>query len=1083
MIEVDLNNPQDDMSVASSGQLGGRVRGARRVLVSIPHILRTSGAKLVAVRRWESILIPLATTLLSLAWLGNWSDTLFSEDGLLLVNPFGYSANPLSAYGYIYSTSFPVPDNQVYFFVDSLAAVLSSLGLGPAFTSRLLLLVVLFIASLGFVLLTRRLLSLSALRIRHETLVTLAATLFYLMNPFTLTVTWWHFSGWTFFYALLPFVLIVTIDATWAKKHDWLVFSLAVFFSILLAPGLNGGFAGSLFLILCAGILLTTARWLTAHFSLRELIQRLLLPIGYGILALSWSFVPFVATVYSNGPTTANPGGILESFDSAGVYTGAWNVLRLQGFSWVYNVPDAYAWIAYLPVLLVLSMLIPMVWSIAVLSARRRPPILLTLALGLLGVAGSLEGNPPGGTVNRWLLQQGGPFLILVNGYYFVGELWVVTISLSVLLVLGLKSPELGTRQSDQLRHSGELQNRRRRFRRWTSLFVRSKPYVVVAATLILVVGSFIPFALNEVYQPAGPNVNEIVIPPSFLQLHAYLRSNYSGPYYYALTLPLSTTGAMFLNIGTGGLADDGILLARYVPYPLIWNTSTPISSALDNAMANGSLLSLSSVLATLEIKYVIVNPYANLTNYFMSHAPNGRQVNLTEVETQLREEVGPSEPAGTFNVFTIPRATPIVRALGSLPTVIVPSAPAYVQLLGAINPGAYLDSPWLPESTWGAHPVFGESQVVPLPVAAVPQTFSVERGFEPEYLMANGTIIPSSQARYAGNLSGVTFDPQSGQVVVSGEEVFSSRNATALLTNFAPNGTGLTSTVDSSRFAVSRDVLSANSSQTTLNFTVRAWGPNNWVTLSYTHLNLTLRTFLFVNTSQGVVNLGEVAQWDGKSYAWSNTPAPWLLNDSSFSLRVSINGDSIVTGVRGESGTLLENSTLFFTPGEISQDPGSDSANAPASAKLVPFQVNLTSNGPACNITNFTVTRLPTLSAVLMTNLTEFAIPRSDGIAYGLTGDYTLSFTAMHSVMAVILGLPASPLWHVVSNGGSTQTMLVGSAVNAFAVRTQGQNSTITIHLTFDDPLDTGLAVGVAEFVGTGGLAVWLFVRRLRNS
>ena len=80
------------------------------------------------------------------------------------------------------------------------------------------------------------------------------------------------------------------------------------------------------------------------------------------------------------------------------------------------------------------------------------------------------------------------------------------------------------------------------------------------------------PFLTQDVYQTSGDNIDAFVIPPASSELRSYLESNYSGPEYYTLVLPLSSLPeSQVVLVNNQSFDDSTFLLAAYIPYPIYW--------------------------------------------------------------------------------------------------------------------------------------------------------------------------------------------------------------------------------------------------------------------------------------------------------------------------------------------------------------------------------------------------------------------------------------------------------------------------------------------------------------------------------
>lgn len=561
-------------AVARMGVLGEHVGTlARRLL------LRRGG--------WWEWVIPLAISLVAWIWLDPTGTYLFGQDSLNFLNPFTTNNNPLFQFNPIFSWGSPIPDEIPQFYIQGINLGLSHLipTVGPR--ERILAWLGAATGSVGTWLLLRSVLSANGLRTNQFLLLRSAATAFYLMNPFTLTIVWWHFEGWSLFYVFVPYLLWFLLDATYSSKFRLVPLATVTMIGIVLGPGLASGFAVSVVLAILTFAAAIVTRMLREGRVTRDSLYRLSAIICSGPLLVGWSIVPYILVPHASIGSTSyvTSTNFQQVFALQSTTTSLWNVSTLAATSWIYNVPSAFGtpdiahWI-FVPGVLGFTAFVA-----GGVALPRWKGLGWLYSIALVALFAAAGDNPPFGSLNSSLLGLGGAFLLLVNAYYFLIQYYVLLLTVLILVIpvtLLSTASQVASRQSaaslapsagsprgvegpdgthaPRPRSVSPEDPTPHGFPGW------SRGPLVIAISA-LVTSACLPFLIAPVVQSKGDNANALVLPSSFNELKATLDSDGASSSYFTLVLPMSAELGVPLVFPDGsGLLDTTDLISSFIP-------------------------------------------------------------------------------------------------------------------------------------------------------------------------------------------------------------------------------------------------------------------------------------------------------------------------------------------------------------------------------------------------------------------------------------------------------------------------------------------------------------------------------------
>lgn len=431
---------------------------------------------------FDRLVIPVIIASTVLLFLNPFKFYIFGQDSITFIGLFSFNQNPLFTFNDgIEMTYFSI---VVRFFTDVFRSTIIAED------------VIIF---LGAVLAIIGIFDLiDVLNFKFSRKVSLSgkilASSFFLYNPFTLSVTWAHISEWSFLMVLVPFVISFLTDTLYngGNLKRFLVTTLLLF---ILAPGAAGPLLPFVLIVICVFLVFwfySFIRTWCSHESRGAYLKKLGYFILFPLVAFVWDFVPMFEMGASFAIPPAGAMSLFPLFYSESKTTSLFHVLSLFGYSWIYVVQNAYPWIGLLQVIELagysLLFLIPFAVKMVEKSEKVRP----LAVIAILAVTFSVGSNPPFGIINYQLLRIRGPFMILVNAYYFVGQFYVLFLSVLIYFVLSLSLsslPRINFRKDSKSRLS-----------RYEHYMISNYKALITIAVIIAILGvSTYPFFSEQV--------------------------------------------------------------------------------------------------------------------------------------------------------------------------------------------------------------------------------------------------------------------------------------------------------------------------------------------------------------------------------------------------------------------------------------------------------------------------------------------------------------------------------------------------------------------------------------------------------
>jgi hypothetical protein len=1042
--------------------------------------------------RWAApCLIVAIVSLIALFWLYPLGDYKYGEDSITLVHGFGFNGNPLIPYRLIPSNSNPVSGTFSTFYLDLFSVALQEWGISAGITEDSLILLMILTQVGGVLLLLNEIDRLSASESKGRLAAKVATSLAYVMNPFTLSVTWPHISGWTYFYTLVPLWVWTAYRIHESKGKIPTAIWITVVASILLAPGATGAFGIALLYSCAAFLFLDLVNLALRKISIVGLVSKVGLYSLLSGLALGWNNIPLY--LIPGQTTELGSSSLQQLFISESQWTSLLNVMRIVGFNWIYNAPSAYPWSGDLPIVALSATVFAacLAWALMETKMHKWRAIIALLSLPIL--AFSIGANSPTGSLNLALLKLGGPFLILTNPYYFIGQYYVLAVILSLYVVLSvslpawLASPAIDNR-ADRT-HSASAANATP----WLALrqWARARRRVVFLGGTILIilclVVTWIPFVGNQVYQPEGSYQDRFILPPALDLLWNHLSVNYSGPFYYALALPTSSIAAAIENFsGQGSFADTSNLLSHYVPYPVIRLNDNPLTAGLEDYLANFSGRGLSGVLSALHIRYVIIDPYADQSSAFMTHAPDGAPINWTLIEGALRSELGPGLAVGPFTLETESNSTAVFSAYSQLTVIQAPTLSDYLTFVADASVATNRSIQQIATAPYfDAKPASGIGVFTPQRFVPPSATVTVPKGELATVISSNGTAYLATN----------TVENQSTELTIT-DPVFANLSEVdhPNTTMGLWNGTYTSAGGSTSTLAIHGN-FGANT-WISISARINSLETNDWywVTLTGQDIRLTAGFYANVESRLYSMNIDAYALGSGSPYAWTSDLLRPLGTGSNESLNVLLRPTAV-------DAYLSENNSLTATPGTLNYSlsgftTGGQGFNRSLAPATLPFDENysasLTSVDMNASVSNFALLE-NSVSWIGLSSQNHGIDQLPCALSINADGTVVMHITpdTTPTPVYVVQAIPAETLWTAQTQYGYLPRLSSGNFSNVFLILPTQSASTTTINLDFHVGINTGLDLSMVVLPlavlgwGWGALSFSArvrFIARLRN-
>jgi len=1006
-------------------------------------------------------LVPFLLGLLPLTWILPSNSLILGQDSLtFFIHPFNPTVSPLVPYSLTGLFNYYLPD----LYPTAGAAAVQYLGFGLIASEYFFIVLISEVASFGVFALLKLINKLNDVQPDQRLRSKVLATLLYLVNPFTLSVSWWRIEPWTFLWACVPLIIAVEVEILYSPRPSIRMIAISAIVLIILDGGVFGAlFISFLFSVLVA-LLFLASKLILRDRNLKDVAARVGLLLGFAASTL-WSIVPFIllSDAVGQSPTGlylgSTSGPALQQFlMGSSSNSSLLNVLSLTGY--LRLAPQYgnlyYAWYSYFPVLAFVSLIIPAIMCLYAFSCHRTKGFYFLLILPLSSVPLCVGSNAPFGGLNLFLVQSNGVFSVLIGGFYSFIQFYLLGFIVAAYsLTSGLDRRQVTTTTPRGLEKSyrGSIDRSVRRHQDYRG---RANPNLgriaAVLCTVLLVVVA-VPFVTQNVYSKTGPNVAEFQLPTSFDSLNQYMIRNYSGPFYYTLILPMSAIDGYYFQFGDSAFIETSHLMDSYVPYPLLITNSGPLATSLDNALAEAGDTNPIALLSAIHVKYVVFNPYYNTTAWFMREAPDGQPVDLIHLQAALNATVGPPLLVGTFDVYAIPGVTPILQATTDLQTVQTPTFDSYLSFLTTVGNSTPALSDVIQHAIWSNLSVPPALTTRVEPVVPTTQNPITPCSYCAPYAeLENGTLLPFGDlpsgfiSPFATFINGTLVNLHTGQLY--GAANYSTSNTTL---NYSVGK--WTNSINSSGYLQLPNVKSVSPTaglSASLAFSQLA--QRNWIYFDFTSGNITVDVVVYQVPATSNCNILMSPYNNGSLYAINNTAFDFPCLSSPLSLGVNISSSKIVatlSRINSSYGRPIVDTLTLLRDNAVSNGFSNLSLAPTATGFPYTFSTNISIREVGVTLSNLQISSGIPLRYVLtvpsnLTNTLTQAAPAVSG-----DNDFSLDVSESEpSVFFVTLFQPDSALWSLGSFPGEGQRLDAGSGYNVWQVKLDSSQLGVTTRL-----------------------------------
>lgn len=956
-------------------------------------------------RFYENIILPAFLALLVFLFLPGSSYYLFAEDSLTFFGRFTFYQNPL------FSFNFGI---EMFYFsaIDKfIVGTSSNVAIGQHF----LIFIATYIATVGFFDLVDvvRVLPQRFCRITSK----IIGSIIFLYNPFTLSVIWSHFEGWSILMILSPFI-ISFLTSTLYNGGNFKRFALTSLLTIVLVGGILGPFYPFFLIIIGIFLLFIIYHFVTGNRDRPSLLLNIkasVYVISYVAVSTLWAILP-AYLVSARSLVTGFKSAFLISFlESESTSTTLSHVLSLTGYSWIYDVPSAYPWIGFLHILQIAGYAMLFVALFSLIILRKYKKLLPIAFVAALAAIFSIGSNFPFSFINEHLLLLKGPFLFLVNPYYFTIQFYVLFVALLLSFVFyealtivskGLYPERIFKKQS--------FRNARHRY----------FSIIVIAILLIIISVFFYPFATEQVYQQQGVNIDAIDINNGLMCLRNFLEKNYTSPDYYSLLIPTSSLyGATFLTYNDNASFADSIgLISSVDPFPLIWQDNNYISTVTENYLSSNNLQNIEEVMSFLHIKFIIFTRNYDANNAFMLESPDLNHYNFTSIYDHLIEAFGSPLRFGSYYVFTNPYADPTVEMMEH-PVFVNSTLSDYVTFLASINlskisgrEGLILYNAIISNRT-------SDNQNL------LVVSYNVDKSYT---LPVNGSYLLMDNGTMLSPLN-IGLRSDDGHFQIEPDMVASLTNTSSFSTDMIMKN-GTLSSDNGSSLWVNRTTETPSSLTMKFEFANMTHNYRNYFNFNFGNITVSAQ-FINVSNGPGNMDLQLTANFtnDTNPYAWNDIGIPLAAMGKNVSLTFQVYPDhslNISATVRSIGFSTF--ATFYY--GSNNYKRGAYNASRFESSKSISsgYRFYFNSGGFPTFIYNLSIMEQLPVGYIITENVSRAPVIENISIGTNMFGDYELRVDNPVNSSYVFFFEPPSGEWNLYYGSSNTSSVISENNVSA---------------------------------------------------
>lgn len=352
-----------------------------------------------------TVLIALSVSVSTLWFMRPLNFYIFGQDSYSFIHPLYYSVNPFYSFN----------NGIENIFSASIISLLGHLVTESQSLERVLAIIGVFVSLIGLGDLIQLFKKIGGSS-RNSPLFLVIPMVFYVYNPYTLTVTWPHFLTWSASMITAPYIISFFIYVIY-YGFNMRRFALTSILLMILAGTVSGAMLPFFLIIAFVAFIFSGIYTILKKLEIGELLKRESTILAFVIAISLFTFLPlYFSKVYST-PASYSTSYILQYWESESSSTTLEKVLSLLAYNQVSPGSLSYPWIQSLSIISLFSLLIIIIVAIRIFIRGIHRPVLFLGIISLLAVVFSTGSNFPFGYINEKLLLLKGPFLFLINPY------------------------------------------------------------------------------------------------------------------------------------------------------------------------------------------------------------------------------------------------------------------------------------------------------------------------------------------------------------------------------------------------------------------------------------------------------------------------------------------------------------------------------------------------------------------------------------------------------------------------------------------------------------------------------------------
>ncbi len=552
------------------------------------------------------ILIISLVGLLAVTWFkGNFF--IKTGDDFFPLNPVSNFYNTQFFWLHFYSTGLILDSFSITnlpFF--SILSTLNSLGFSVVLLQQIFYYAMFTLSGISAYFLSSRLLP------NNNRLAGLASALFYMMNPYSLSVVWFaHYTTFFFTYAIAPLFLFLFIKGVTSKRILLYALSLALI-QVVFSPIFDDPSEAVIILLFLPFMFLIGYIIIHRHDkkSLSNALRFTLLFALISVIINMWWILPNLFLAGTRFSLSTGAYSSLDVFVGGSGYSSILNSLRLLGFYFINFNPPMYAWTQTYSSqsFLLLSSIIPITAFGALFLKGKNKFCIFFSVVTLVGLFLSKGAAEPLGSINLWLFQNV-PLAVIFRTHF---ERFGLILALGFAFLIGITMSELWA-AIKRAQLTANAHNLRLLSAKRFSLKAIALVSIFLALSSTFTALNY-PFINGDVIFPGSKDYPSarIQVPEYYSQMGDYINAQTES--FRIMDVPPRLKGTSAYAWENGYIGSDP-LDQYYIHKPLIGvGYFSDIEKELFGLLPENTSLSFAKTLALMNCKYLLIHRDFNST-------------------------------------------------------------------------------------------------------------------------------------------------------------------------------------------------------------------------------------------------------------------------------------------------------------------------------------------------------------------------------------------------------------------------------------------------------------------------------------